>query len=56
MDMTTKFAYEVVFENRYLQLKGDAFQDFFASLMEKRYGDDFYRVRPWGRAGDWKND
>jgi len=56
VDATLRFAYEVLFENKYLALKGDAFQDFFSSLMEKRYPADFQRMRAWGRTGDRKND
>lgn len=48
--------YELKFRLRYLQT-GDAFQEFFADLMELRYpGGDFARVRPWGNIGDRKND
>jgi hypothetical protein len=48
--------YEVSFRLKYMQT-GDAFQDFFSSLMEMCYpGGDFVRVRPWGSAGDRKND
>lgn len=47
--------HELAFRLRYQQT-GDAFQDFFASLMELRYPGDFVRVRPWGKLGDRKND
>ncbi len=56
MDSVTRAFYELKFENAYLTKKGDAFQDFFASIMEKRHPGDFIRVRPWGRVGDRKND
>src|SRR5208337_4018326 len=39
-----------------LKKRGNAFQDFFADIMEKRYPGDFIRVRPWGNVGDRKND
>jgi hypothetical protein len=31
---------------------GDAFQDFFSTVMAKAYGSDFVRVRPFGQLGD----
>lgn len=52
-----KRAYWVLLvETRYVRLRGDSFQDFFCSIMEARYPDDFQRVRPWGSLGDRKND
>lgn len=48
--------HDLVFERDFAILRGDAFQDFFADIMEKRYPGDFVRVRPWGNLGDWKND
>lgn len=56
MDQFARAYYEVVFERDYLKRNGDAFQDFFATLMEKRYPGDFIRVRAWGNVGDKKND
>lgn len=56
MDELQKGYYELAFRLRYQQT-GDAFQDFFATLMELRYpSGDFARVRPWGNVGDRKND
>jgi hypothetical protein len=56
LDDLTGAYYELKFRLR-CHDTGDAFQDFFASLMELRYpGGDFVRVRPWGKAGDRKND
>jgi hypothetical protein len=48
--------YEMAFRLRYVQSKGDAFQDFFSTIMGTRYPGDFVRVRPWGKLGDRKND
>jgi len=49
--------YEKALECAFLRSKGNAFQDFFADLLEKRYpGGNFIRVRPWGNVGDRKND
>lgn len=56
MDPITRSHYEVCFERDFLKLKGEAFQDYFATVMEKRYPGDFIRTRPWGNTGDRKND
>lgn len=55
MDPYTRAHYEMAFKVAFLERDGDAFQDFFSTIMEKRYPGDFVRVRPW-RDGDWKND
>lgn len=34
------------------QSSGDAFQDFFSTVMGKLHSDDFVRVRPFGQKGD----
>lgn len=47
---------ELQFKTAYLEKKGTEFQDWFATIMEKRFPGDFIRVRPWGNAGDRKND
>lgn len=39
-----------------MEKKGNAFQDFFSDIMEKRYPEEFRRIRPWGNVGDKKND
>lgn len=56
MDMLKRAWYRIAFERDFLKKKGEAFQDFFSEIMEKRYKGDFIRVRPWGKAGDRKND
>lgn len=48
--------YELRFRLRYVESNGEAFQDFFSTIMEMRYPGDFARVRPWGKFGDRKND
>jgi hypothetical protein len=48
--------YELAFRNRYVESTGESFQELFSTLMELRYPGDFARVRPWGKAGDRKND
>jgi hypothetical protein len=56
MDAITRAFYELTFKVAFLEKKADEFQDFFSSVMEKRYPADFIRVRPWGNTGDRKND
>jgi hypothetical protein len=56
VDQFTRAYYELAFRCAYLERRGEAFQDFFSTLMEKRYPADFIRTRPWGRLGDRKND
>lgn len=56
MDKLTRAYYEAMFKAAYLERGGNAFQDFFSEIMEKCHPGDFQRVRPWGKAGDRKND
>lgn len=56
LDNVSRAFFDLKYDNRYSELKGNAFQDFFTTLMEKAYPGDFIRVRPWGRQGDRKND
>ena len=56
MDQITCAFYELAFKVAFMESRADEFQGFFSSIMEKRYPADFIRVRPWGNAGDWKND
>jgi hypothetical protein len=56
MDQVERAFYELSFRLSYVEKKGDDFQSFFATIMEKRYPADFIRVRPWGPTGDRKND
>ncbi|WP_044890286.1 ABC-three component system protein [Myxococcus hansupus] len=56
MDPNARAFYESRFEIAFLRKKGEAFQDFFSTIMEMGYPSDFQRVRPWGRLGDRKND
>jgi hypothetical protein len=56
MDSVSRSHYEQCFKIAFLEKKGDEFQYFFASVMEKRYPADYVRVRPWGKIGDRKND
>ncbi|MCY2962451.1 MAG: hypothetical protein NT069_02160 [Planctomycetota bacterium] len=56
MDHFSRVLYEQVFLIAFLERRGEAFQDLFSSIMEKRYPSDFIRTRPWGKQGDRKND
>lgn len=46
------YHYEIALRLKLRQTSGNAFQDFFSTVMEKRHGDDFVRVRPFGQKGD----
>jgi hypothetical protein len=56
VDPLQKYCYELKFNCEFLDKRGEAFQEMFASIMEKRYPGDFIRTRPWGAQGDRKND
>lgn len=43
-------------EKKYLRLTGEAFEDFFCDVMQKKYKADFSRVRAYGNVGDKKCD
>lgn len=56
MDDIERAFRELQFKATYLEKKGNEFQDWFATIMEKRFPGDFIRVRSWGKVGDRKND
>lgn len=56
MDKLSTWFYETSLRMAFIEKRGEEFQDFFATIMEKRYPADFSRVRPWGNVGDRKND
>lgn len=56
MDAQSAAYYELRFRVQFLEAKGSAFQDLFSSVMSKAYSGDFMPCRPWGAAGDRKND
>jgi hypothetical protein len=56
MDTQTSAWYGKDFEIAFLKAKGGAFQTFFERLMSLAYKADFMACRPWGNAGDKKND
>lgn len=49
------YFHEVLFKNHCHEKQGMAFQIFFEDIMEKK-DKSFIRVKPSGRAGDWKCD
>jgi len=57
MNHLTKAYYMMCFKNNFARKTENAFQDFFSDIMELCYPvGDFLRFRPWGKAGDRKND
>lgn len=56
MDDLERSWYELKFSREYRDKSGNAFQDFFSDVMERRYPGDFQRVRPYGTLGDRKCD
>lgn len=56
VERLTRYVYEIQYELKFRSITGEAFQDFFADVMELRYPGDFQRTRPWGNTGDRKND
>ena len=50
-----KFIAKILFKNKVLQYKGQAFEDFFISVMTKS-NIDFQPVKAYGKIGDRKND
>lgn len=56
MDRNQQISYEKDFRIKFLESKGDAFQNLFETLMTKLYPGDFMACRPWGKVGDRKND
>lgn len=47
-----RFYWRVALELKLRKSNGDAFQDFFSTVMGHLHGDDFVRVRPYGARGD----
>lgn len=52
MQPIQRWQYRVTFDLRIRNAYGVAFQDFFSTIMEARYGSDFIRIRPFGSLGD----
>lgn len=47
-----KWQWRIALELRLRRLHGDALQEFFSEVMERRHKSDFVRVRPYGGVGD----
>lgn len=47
-----RYWWRIALELRLRQSHGDAFQDFFSGVMGHLHGDDFIRVRAFGKLGD----
>ncbi|NIJ16037.1 ABC-three component system protein [Sphingobium vermicomposti] len=52
MQPIQRWQYRVAFDLKVRNAYGVAFQDFFSTVLEVRYGSDFIRVRPFGSLGD----
>lgn len=52
MDLAQEYWWRISLELKLRKASGDTFQDFFSDVMQKLHGDDFVRVRPFGRKGD----
>ena len=51
-DAHEQYWWRIALELELRRVSGNEFQNFFARVMEKAHGDDFVRVRPYGRRGD----
>jgi hypothetical protein len=47
-----RYWWRVALELKLRKSSGDAFQDFFSTMMEAAHGSDFVRLRPFGKLGD----
>jgi len=56
MDRIQQLFYEKCFRIAFLEAKGDGFQRLFEKVMFLVHPNDFQACRPWGKAGDRKND
>lgn len=56
MDKYARAYFEATFKSQFLDRNGNSFQDMFCDIMEKCHPGDFIPVKPWGSAGDHKND
>jgi hypothetical protein len=49
---TQEYYWRIALELKMRKAQGDAFQDFFCTVMEAVHSSDFVRVRPFGQLGD----
>lgn len=54
--MSRDYFSTLMFQSHVFKSDGQAYQDLFTSIMEKRYSGDFRKVRAYGNIGDMKND
>lgn len=52
MIVTPEYWSKIALRLKLRQASGDSFQEFFSQIMQKKNGDDFVRVRPFGQKGD----
>lgn len=52
MHLSQEYWWKISLELKLRKVNGATFQDFFSSVMEKCHGDDYVRIRPFGRKGD----
>lgn len=52
MTSEQRWGWQTALELKLRRVNGVAFQDFFSEVMEHAHGDDFIRIRPFGRRGD----
>jgi hypothetical protein len=50
-----KYILRLIFQNKIYKADGQQFEDIFSDIMKYAY-PDFQQIRPYGRAGDMKND
>jgi hypothetical protein len=55
MNADEKAIARLLFKNKILSTKGQAFEDLFSAIMTYAY-TDFQQIKPWGNIGDRKND
>ena len=51
MSTSLDYRYKIALRLKLKQTSGDAFQEFFTTMMAKGHGDEFVRVRPYGQKG-----
>ncbi|WP_431050294.1 ABC-three component system protein [Roseateles sp. L2-2] len=52
INVEQRYWWRIALERRLRQCSGEAFQQFFSDVMALAHGDDFVRVRSFGRLGD----
>ena len=52
MNLTEEYWWKINLELKLRRSAGNSFQEFFSVVMGKLHGDDFVKVRPYGKKGD----